>query len=145
MARTVPPRAEPLQAASGAGATSAAPLAFRRDDGFDLPPAGVLLLAILLAIAGWAWWRRWLLGGTATASWPSLPWSTTRPGAGGATAAPRLRLLASQRLDRSARVHVLECDGRRYLVGCNGQHAIGVVACEAPSGDPVGACHGARP
>ena len=141
MARTLPVQTERPPAAPGASATSAAPLAFRRDDGFDVPPAGLLLLATLVGVAGWAWWRRWRLGGASTVSWPPLPWPTAATRAGGRAEPPRLRLLASQRLDGSARVHVLALDGRRYVVACNGQQAISVVACVEPTtetyADPV--------
>ena len=132
------PSPQPRPAAAGTSAPSPAePLAFRRDDGFDVPPAGALLLAVLLGVAAWAWWRRWRAGPAGTVAWPPMPAAFARsPG----PAAPRLRVLASRRLDGSARVHVLECDGRRYLVGCNGQQAIafvGLAETPAAAGEPT--------
>ncbi len=111
--------ASPATPASG---TALAPPAFRRDDAEPgLPVAGLVLLAVLLGVAAWVWLRRWRSGAleaTGRSAWPRVLALTT-----GSTA-NALRVVASRRLDGSARVHVVECDGRRYLVGCNGQQAI---------------------
>lgn len=118
--------------ASGTVATvaSAPRPAFRRDDaGGDVPLAGLVLLGLLVGVAVVVLVRRR----------HALPaaWQRAIAGVRPASAAA-LRVVASARLDGSARVHVLECGGQRYLVGCNGQQAIDFIACPGAAVDAAG-------
>lgn len=128
MTRSAAPALPTSTAASSSG-VAIVPPAFRRDGGADIPVGGLVLLATLLGIAGWAWLRRWRLGAAGAVAWPSLPWRPEARRSAAGTAPPALHVVASRRLDGNARVHVLAVGEHRYLVGCNGQHGIHLLAC----------------
>lgn len=94
-----------------------------------MPVGGVVLLALLIGFAiASAWLRLRRSGPTGALRWQPGGWPAALAGARSASGGASLRLVASRRLDGSARLHLLECEGRRYLIGCNGQHAIALVA-----------------
>lgn len=92
---------------------ASSPLPFRQGGaGDDFPLGGAILVAVLLVIAGFAWWARKRL--------PAGNWLAGLGSGRGAASKAMLRIDASLRVDAQTQLHVVHWNGREVLVATSG-------------------------
>ena len=100
--------------------------------GMDFGGMAGLGLLLIVAVFAWAWWRRRMAGGqaTAAAARTSPPWAQWL---GAARTRAGITTLASSRLTPRHSVHEVQWQGKRLLIGC-AEHSICLLA-EVPVAD----------